>query len=1078
MKPKIGMKVAHTGKALTKEQIEKGVGAKQEKTTEGHNPPSWVTDEAAWTKAKGAAAKTYDESDDAYWAVVTHIYQNMKAKCGSWRDDAVRAAHGEVTGKPSFETLRQKVNSAIQEDARFDTDLHGQPEGSPGDYEPWCVDILVPDDDGRLCAVIQTDDNRLVRHYFTWDGESVELDNGPSEPTEVTQVYAKEIAEKEKPIKAAGSKDGANKGHAQRKSARAEVLSQAAHEASTKAHETDEDGDHDAAAEAHEAAADAHEVAYRAHAKHTGDEEAMDHHRDQGQAHKAMAIAHGASKEDDDAKASEPVLHCRASSATFNSETPESDFQWMPGGLSTITATYRGRPITMSVECDADTAAAVQASFDAHVKASPRRPPFGCVEHREEEATFHPKRFEWKEEPEPGVYCSAEWTPLGTRNVRGKIHTSFSPSFTTDADYSKAVCGSCGRKAKSCECDGELSFPDGIRGSASNPAHVTGVSHKSVGSLTNWPAFKNILPVRAKQADTQPGDNDGSNINNKGLTMKVKLLKARGSHAAGAVADLQDKEAVEAIAAKDAMAFETWEEMETMRTERKAQREQRIKDAVTRAKARKAIAPKDETVLAKHLEQLEKGRADVDFIVEFIDAMAPLQAETGTLSPGGLSRRVTTRVSENGDPIEGRLELVSTDPRDVGSEYLRAREPMGNLIRGGRLREAAQLSVETSAMIKTHLLPIIAKGGDVMLKDLVRAADTSDPNSQVGTLATGLILMRNLGYLKNKLGWMPYISTDLRNEPALYGQNILTRYITPPNVLTYVPGVGYTSDATTISNAAIDATTGEAATQTSGTRTPSAPSTTDRNVIMNKHKGVEIVFPTSTLGSTMRNLFGEQQGAQFYSLAEQINKDFIIEITNSTWTGVIGNTYSLGGSFALPGFIALKSRFTANKMPDVGRFVLLHSFYHDNVLTDSNLVTAKAIMALINKDMSAFESGELPMLYGIKPLETQLAAASAAGTLVTPTDPATIASVAPFFVGLAGNMSSMLFVARVPQDYTKVFPDVPATAAIEILTEPDSGLSILFTKYVDHALAQVSARVALMYGFKQGDSRQGFRLTP
>lgn len=38
---------------------------------------SWVEDVETWNKAKAAADKGYNESDDQYWAVVAHIYQKM-----------------------------------------------------------------------------------------------------------------------------------------------------------------------------------------------------------------------------------------------------------------------------------------------------------------------------------------------------------------------------------------------------------------------------------------------------------------------------------------------------------------------------------------------------------------------------------------------------------------------------------------------------------------------------------------------------------------------------------------------------------------------------------------------------------------------------------------------------------------------------------------------------------------------------------------------------------------------------------------------------------------------------------------
>jgi len=45
-------------------------------------PASWVKDEAAWDRAKKEAEKQYPEKKgtDSFWAIVTHIYQNMSGQ--------------------------------------------------------------------------------------------------------------------------------------------------------------------------------------------------------------------------------------------------------------------------------------------------------------------------------------------------------------------------------------------------------------------------------------------------------------------------------------------------------------------------------------------------------------------------------------------------------------------------------------------------------------------------------------------------------------------------------------------------------------------------------------------------------------------------------------------------------------------------------------------------------------------------------------------------------------------------------------------------------------------------------------
>jgi len=1030
-------------------------------------------------------------------------YDGMEAACGG---QPVRAAHGEVTGKPSVETLRQAVTQAVQEDPRWDTDSHGFPEGSEQDKasEPWCVDVLAPDDGGRMWAVVRTDQGKLVRHAFAWDGQKAVMDDGDSQPTQPTVVYTKAVEE--------------------------------------------------------------HDAAVRA----------------------------AAGKEEADAAASQAV-HCRDAGAAIGSGEWRQDqpatFQWMPGGRSVIEATWNRRPIRLHVECDESAADAVQASLDRWAEAYPKRVPFGCVEHREEEASVRfPKgarKFEWRDEPEPGVFATGLPTELGAHNVNGRVHSAWSPSFTTDAEYSKAKCSACGRKASACECDGMLVFPDGVRGSESNPARITGAAF-SVGTLTNKPAFRNIMPVRAKDAggspvlaeesghpfrgnqwtkgavhkfhmkdvsqhefgdqghiaqkhhghdatiqevavdsgtgnpehnyydvkfangDTidavsgyhlapkkggsvkarssgygthaymhstieqqcdaifarlaavaaaeaatagpQPGSNKHAGNNNNGETeMKKKLviIQARGEYKVGQEVEVEASEAAALIAGGYAQDAVQAAEVAQLKAQIKAQNEALVKAAIVRAKDRGAIPPKDEAVLAAQVSRLQGG-APVDLVVELIDTMPGAEVKAA-------ERRLTQSLDANrtGGALLPYGSVMPSLEDALVNGYIKAREPMDAMIRRGgkeNIAAATDLARESCAVMKAHVMPILAKGGDFLIKDVIRAAGSDVTDANVGMLSTGLVLMRNLGFLKNKLSFLPFISTDLRNEPALFNQVVLTRYIAPPNVLTFTAGSGY------------------------GAGTPSVPSATDVQVTLSQHKAVELVFPTTTLGSTVRNLFAEQQGAQFYALAEEVNKYFLTQLFAATWSGTVASVTSALANWSITSMVGVKNALTISKVPDVGRFCLLHSYYHDKLLEDTNLVLANTILAALNKDNAAFQSGELPVLFGVKPLESQLAAAKN-GALVSLTDSTTIATNADS-VGFAGNSASMVFVARVPQDYTAVLKDVPSTAAIEIVTEPDSGLSMMLVKYVNHGLAAAAARCAFMYGAAQGDSRVGVVVKP
>ena len=545
--------------------------------------------------------------------------------------------------------------------------------------------------------------------------------------------------------------------------------------------------------------------------------------------------------------------------------------------------------------------------------------------------------------------------------------------------------------------------------------------------------------------------------------MKVEFVKARGNFSAGQVVDLPNEEYAKAVASGDALDAVSAAEAKKLREDKSKVLDANISQAIVRAKKRGAIAPKDEVKATEAVSRFKQFRGkdnEVDganLIVETLDAMEGEDQRR-------LTERTTVFARENGGaaPVLGYGAYTGESLKDnLLNGYCKAREDMNNVIRTlpagdegkSRLAGMIEVSRSTSAVLASTMHAIEKLGGDVRLMDVIHAADTTDAN--VGTVNTGLVLMRNLGFLKNKLGWMPYISTDLRNEPALFNQNIFTRYIVPPATV------------------AFDTTNGWV------TQTPTA---TDVNVSINQHYGVPITFQTQLLGSTVRNLFAEQQGAQIYALAEKVNTNFLTTLFAAAWTGTIATNSQPLANWNITGLVGIKNALTISKVPDIGRFVLLHSMHHDKLLQDSNLILANTLMAALGGNggqaAASYNTGELPVLFGLKVLESQLALATT-GVLGS----VTVTNGVPSYgannqVGFAGNMSSMLFAARIPQDYTTVLPGIPATAAIEIITDPDSGLSMMFTKYIDHKLAATVARVSLMWGTAQGDPRQGIVITP
>lgn len=212
--------------------------------------------------------------------------------------------------------------------------------------------------------------------------------------------------------------------------------------------------------------------------------------------HKVCLVSAKQAVQSDVVKASADVIHSRASWSSTDRLADSTwvcgkatSFMFMPSGQHTICAGFRDGSIELSVNVTPETAKRVQASLDAWRAERPRQQPFGCIEHREHEASVCVTAscgFEWKED---GVYLTAEPTSLGANNVNGKVHRSWSPSFTTDADYAKAS------RDVETNC---LRFPDGVRGSKSNPAEITGIDF-CLGTLTNRPAFIEMKPVKGSE---------------------------------------------------------------------------------------------------------------------------------------------------------------------------------------------------------------------------------------------------------------------------------------------------------------------------------------------------------------------------------------------------------------------------------------------------------------------------------------------------------------------------------------------------------------------------------------------------
>ena len=272
----------------------------------------------------------------------------------------------------------------------------------------------------------------------------------------------------------------------------AREASKNARSATNIANESGAPDDHESAQDAHEDAAQAHDKAHKI-ARSLGNAAAAKFHGDKSAQHANDALENAKYCM---ASVKKNLIYCKDNGALLKADSKWEvgkpvQIPYMPGGISTITAGFRDGAITITVDVDEETATTLQASYDNLRSNLPKQEPFGCIEHREEEASVRScddTKFIYSEYAgEDCVVTTVTPTELGVTRVNGKTLRSWSPSFSTDANYAKAK-----------EADGVFTFPEGVRGSTSNPARITGLDF-CFGTLTNKPAFRNMPPVKARQ---------------------------------------------------------------------------------------------------------------------------------------------------------------------------------------------------------------------------------------------------------------------------------------------------------------------------------------------------------------------------------------------------------------------------------------------------------------------------------------------------------------------------------------------------------------------------------------------------
>jgi phage I-like protein len=560
----------------------------------------------------------------------------------------------------------------------------------------------------------------------------------------------------------------------------------------------------------------------------------------------------------------------------------------------------------------------------------------------------------------------------------------------------------------------------------SDPATVVckDTADPNMGGLVNNPAFKD-LPLWAKNAG-QSSNAGATGDNNEGKEMtneEIAALRAKQK-------ELEDKvEALRAEAASDASAADklTAGQIELRNIELEIQAEElRSKGALQDEIIRKRNKTDAEAAVKAAIQRgavLPKDTKMQNELIARAIADPAFIAIIGSMQGSGkmLGNRIT-------EVTRGQLSIIGEEPAAIYGEMAKL---LSNSKRSFAHAEKAAISKEFAAIYsrelrgsnKERMLSFPIADFDLAIK----AGDNVD--ADLGTLSGTLVTQRVLELLKFMFPSLTSFTTDFSDQPAQFNQTIMTRTVEVPDVQTYNTSTGWTdSDA----------------------------DTADVPVTINQHKGVPITFNANILASTVRRLFEEFAPAQAYALAKDMVDNLYTNITDANFPNntVVGTT-----------------AFNRSSVIDVGiaqdllgvpaglgmRHLLLYPTVFGNLEKDSVFVSP--LLYTKPELISEPTPGGVSLAIKVENYEV----------IKAPNLPTNNGNV----TGFAGSKSALCIATRVPNDYTSVLPGA-SFGNVQMVTDPDIGITVMLVQYVNHQLGTATSRIALMYGTAPGQGNAGY----
>lgn len=297
-------------------------------------------------------------------------------------------------------------------------------------------------------------------------------------------------------------------------------------------------------------------------------------------------------------------------------------------------------------------------------------------------------------------------------------------------------------------------------------------------------------------------------------------------------------------------------------------------------------------------------------------------------------------------------------------------------------------------------------------------------SNTLGTLTPNLVAQRTLDYLKEMFPPALRMFFNFTSEPVLLGQTITSR----------IPGA----------SAAYDATAGY-----------SAPGVTDTDVpvVINNFKATSIAFTAAEMSKTHRDLVNEHAAGAANKLGEDLMDVLFALFINANYPLASLRTNEDAVGYDDDTLIGIRKKLNLRKAPTLGRIGIVNSDAFAALLGDTRVATLDT-----NPDAGSD--------YSLSPM--QLRRKRGFDAIVEyPQMPANAISLNGVFLA----PGAVVGATGVPADSNAegMFPQAPNVAAVEYVTDPDTGISLI-QRLHKTSNGGIQMDLAWLFGFAKGNT--------